>query len=203
MHNAAFGISLLKKDLPKIIKYCNEHCPIAPKDFIYPVSWAIPARKLRKEYVKDVAENYMLWGNDIEQPIFAITDLNINATNIQAYGDNNNFIRFDYNGIVFIKKYCPRGDYEAMTMKTRNTLGKSKKNLTLNIIGQFVLNSWEDKITPQVKILVYDVKDNKEDIIDRVVKESVKEAKKSKDINKINKVKVQKKIEIDDDDFVF
>lgn len=209
-HNDAFGISLPKKSLSDVIKYCNENYSPPSKDFIYPVSWEIPAKELRKEYVEQVGQAYELWGNDIEQPTFAITGLEINASLIQAYGDNNNFIRFVYNDIPFIKKYCPHGDYEAMTMKTRKTLGKSKKNLVLNIIGQFILNTWEDKISAQVKILAYDVRENKEDVIDRTVKESVKGIKKEEkreekdgSLKKKEIKKVQKKVIEDDDDFVF
>lgn len=215
-HNDAFGLNLLKKSLPNVIKYCNENYSPSSKDFVYPVSWEIPAKELRKEYVEQVGQAYELWGNDIEQPTFVITGLEINASNIMGYGENNNFIRFVYNDIPFIKKYCPHGDYEAMTMKTRKTLGKSKKNLVLNIIGQFILNAWEDKIIPQVKILAYDVKENKEDVIDRVVKESVKGIKKEekeeekgglkeedKKLQKKIQKKTQKKVIEDDDDFVF
>ena len=43
-------------------------------------------------------------------------------------------------------------------------MGKNKKDITLNLICQFVLNSWEDKITPQVKILYFDSVENVEKV---------------------------------------
>jgi hypothetical protein len=92
----------------------------------------------------------------VPEPLFAISNLKINASNINGYGENNGFIRFIYNGIVFVKKYCSATDFDNMTLKDRKVLGTNKKNLVLNIIGQFVLNSWEDKINPEVKILYFD-----------------------------------------------
>ena len=66
------------------------------------------------------------------------------------------FIRFVYNGIPFIKKYCSKTDYDEMVKNDRFIIGSNKKNLKLNLICQFVLNKWEDEVTPQVKILYFD-----------------------------------------------
>ena len=131
--------------------------PVKDLITIYPVDWEIPANKLKRAYIADVASNYAIWGNGVSEPQFAITDLHINASSIMAYGENQGFIRFTYNGITFTKKYCPAGDYDKMTMRTRKTFGVNKTPLVLNIIGQFVLNAWEDKVNPEVKILYYDV----------------------------------------------
>jgi len=110
--------------------------------------------------------------------LFAISDLRINASKINGYGENNNFIRFVHNGIVYVKKYCSASDFDTMTMKDRGVLGVNKKNLKLNIIGQFVLNSWEDKINPEVKILYFDVCEDT-NITEEIEEENTKSKKKS------------------------
>ena len=208
-HSNAFGLSFAKKDLDDIIKQCNKLMPVSSLTTTYPVDWEIKAKDLKKSDVYDVAENYIIWGNDIPQPTFAITDLHINASNIFGYGEHNGFIRFTYNGIPFIKKYCPNGDYERMTMQDRNTFGTSKKNLVLNIIGQFVLNAWEDKVIPQVKILQYDVCEDIDFYPDLGYTESVQVREKKNSGNEDESKKVVKKSEKkvkkeeDWDDFVF
>lgn len=103
-----------------------------------------------------MANAYEIWGNFVNEPIFAITNIRINASDINAYGENKGFIRFVYNKIPFIKKYCPKGDYDQMTLFDRRILGKNTKDLVLNVIGKFVLNEYEGKVFPQVKILYYD-----------------------------------------------
>lgn len=132
---------------------------------IHEVDYEVPADKLKIKDVQNVANAYQIWGNSVEEPMFAITNLKINAKDITAYGENQGFIRFVYRGIPFIKKYCPKGDYEQMVLKDRKTIGSSKKDLVLNLICSFTLNEYEGHITPQVKIWYYDsVEATKEDM---------------------------------------
>ena len=174
-HDNAGGVFLRKDALESVIKKCNEMLPVDELCTIHTVDWEIPANKLKREYVQEVAENYAVFGSTVPEPLFAISDLRINASKINGYGENNNFIRFVHNGIVYVKKYCSASDFDTMTMKDRSVLGVNKKNLKLNIIGQFVLNSWEDKINPEVKILYFDVCED----TDVVEEEDTKPKKKS------------------------
>ena len=180
-HDNAAGVFLKKEELDSVIKKCNEKLPIDQLCTIHTVDWQIEASKLKKEYVQEVAENYAVFGNTVPEPLFAITNLRINASKINGYGDNNSFIRFSYNGIPFIKKYCALTDYDTMTLRDRSVLGVNKKDLKLNLICQFILNSYEDKINPEVKILYFDV---------------VEEKNGDKNIETKTKTKI-----IDDDDF--
>lgn len=205
-HPSAFGINLDKTSLPQIIKICNEKMPLDELCTIHTVDWEIKADKLKKEYVQEVAENYTVFGNDVPEPLFAITDLHINASKINGYGDNCGFIRFVYNGITFVKKYCPIGDYDKMTMRGRNTFGINKKNLVLNIIGQFVLNSWEDRVSPEVKILYYDVREEKELDIEKSYDKALTNKEEFDIITQSDSISKKKTInleDLDDDDFVF
>lgn len=166
-HEAAFGLKIQKEKLSDIIKQVNKDFPLDTLQTIHKVDWEIPANKLKKEYVSEVAQNYEIWGNDVPSPEFVITNLVIPASEINGYGENNNFIRFTYNGIVFTKKYCSALDYDTMICKSRTTIGKPKYKVRLNIICQFVLNAWEDKVNPEVKILYFDsVKDDGKSEID-------------------------------------
>ena len=84
-----------------------------------------------------------------------------------------------------------------MTMKGRNTLGTNKKDLKLNLICQFVLNSWEDKVNPEVKILYFDVQEDKTSGVNNG-KNSIDDF--DEEFETIEK-KSKKKQVIDDDDF--
>lgn len=155
-HPNAGGISFKKENLQNIIDKCNELLPLDSLCTIHDCDWEIPANKLKREYVQEVAENYDVFGNTVPEPLFAITNLCINASQIHGYGEHNSFIRFAYHGINFTKKYCSYEDFDNMTLKEVNSFGPSRKNLKMNMICQFVLNSWEDKVTPEVKILYFD-----------------------------------------------
>lgn len=160
-HENAAGVFLKKKNVDEVIEKCNEMLPLDQLKTIYPVDWEIPANEMQVRFVKEVAENYEVWGNTVPTPTFAITNLHINASQINGYGETKSFIRFQHNGITYIKKYCPATEFDMMTLKDRHIFGANKKNLVMNLICQFQLESWEDKIYPEVKILYYDVMEDK------------------------------------------
>lgn len=197
-HSNAAGVFFQKADLDKIIAKCNEMLPLDQLCTIHDVDWEISANELKNQYVREVAENYAIWGNTVPAPTFAITNLRINASQIMGYGETKSFIRFQHNGVTYIKKYCHAKEYDMMTMKGRNTFGVNKKNLVLNIIGQFQLEVWEDKVYPQVKILYYDVIEDDNPLDVNTV------GSKDTDWDDIEtNVPAKKASVIDDDDFVF
>ena len=165
MHSNAFGIEIKKDKIQELTDSYNEKVPLSNLVTIHEVDYEVPADKLKIKDIHNVANAYPIWGNSVNEPMFAITNLRINAQDINAYGENQGFIRFVYRGIPFIKKYCPKGDFDHMVLKDRKTIGSSKKDLVLNLICSFTLNEYEGKITPQVKIWFYDSHEaTKEDI---------------------------------------
>ena len=158
-HPDAFGLKIQKDKIEELTDYCNEHLKLSDLVTIHEVDYEIEASKLKEKDIVNIANAYEIWGNTVSEPTFAITNLRIKANEIQAYGENKGFIRFVYNKIPFIKKYCPKGDYEQMTLRDRRVLGTNTKDLVLNIIGKFVLNEYEGNVFPQVKILYYDTQE--------------------------------------------
>ena len=127
--------------------------PLSELTTVYEADWEIPASKLKNVYVQEVANNYEVFGSTVPQPLFAITGIHINASQIQAFGENNNYIRFNYNGINFSKKYCKKNEYDELTLRTRNILGVNKKELDIDVVGEFVLNYYNDETYAEVKII--------------------------------------------------
>lgn len=155
-HPNAFGVSIKKKDINKAIELCNKKLKLDDLVTIHEVDYEIKADKLTPKAVMKVAESYKVWGKGIPEPTFAITDIGIPANEVIGYGENKGFIKFTYNGIDYIKKYCCKGEWEAMTLRDRNMLGENKKVLHMTIIGNFVLNEWEGQKYPQVKIKYFE-----------------------------------------------
>lgn len=152
-HEDAFGVSFKQSDLSEIIEKCNKKMPLSELTTVYEADWEIPASKLKNVYVQEVANNYGVFGSTVPQPLFAITGIHINASQIQAFGENNNYIRFNYNGVNFSKKYCKKNEYDELTLRTRNILGVNKKELDIDIVGEFVLNYYNDETYAEVKII--------------------------------------------------
>lgn len=155
-HPNAFGVSLKKSDLDKAIIACNNKLKLEDLVTIHQVDYEVDGNNLIEKSVMKVAESYDIWGKGVPEPMFAITNIKIPAKDIIGYGDNKSFIKFTYNGVDYIKKYCCKGEWEEMTLRDRNILGENKKFLQLTIIGNFVLNEWEGKHYPQVRIKYFE-----------------------------------------------
>lgn len=155
-HPKAFGVLIKKQNLKKAIDACNQKLKLTDLVTIHEVDYEVKGDRLSERAVLKVANAYGVWGKGVPEPIFAITDIVIPASEIIGYGENKGFIKFNYCGIDYIKKYCCKGEWEEMTLRDRNILGENKKVLHLTVIGNFVLNEWEGQRYPQVKIKFYE-----------------------------------------------
>lgn len=190
-HENAFGVRFSQSELGSIIKKCNEKMPVSELTTMYEVDWEIPARQLKLNYVQEVANNYEVFGSTVPNPLFAISGIKINASQIQAFGENNGSIRFNYNGVNFSKKYCKKTDYDELTLRSRKMLGVNKKELEIDIIGEFVLNYYNETVTAEVKIIDFASREIKKSEIEEV--EKVEETKQVK----TKKVKIMEEEDFD------
>lgn len=198
-HAGAFGVTFAKDKLNEIIKKCNEMLPIDTLTTVHTVDWEIPASRLKLQYVQEVAENYAVFGSMVPEPVFAITNMKINASEIKGYGENNGFIRFVHNGITYIKKYCQHDDFDNLTLKGRSVLGTNKKDLNINIIGKFQLEKFEGNIYPEVRIEYFDSEEVKKDNNSNI---SDIDSPEEDDFWEENFVSKNKKV-LDDEEFVW
>lgn len=155
-HPSAFGVDLKKENLQEAIERCNQKLKLDDLITVHEVDYEVDANTLTPKAVMKVAESYKIWGKGIPEPIFAITNIEIAASKIVGYGDNKGFIKFQYNNVDYIKKYCSKGEWEEMTLRDRNILGENKKILKMTVIGNFVLNEWDGQRFPQVKIKFFE-----------------------------------------------
>lgn len=155
-HAGAFGVTLKKENLQKAIAECNKKLNLHDLVTIHDVDYEVDGNILTPQQVRKVADSFEVWGKGIDEPVFAITNIEIPAKDITGYGENNGFIKFTYNNVDYIKKYCCKGEFEAMTLRDRGMLGENKKTLHMTIIGAFTLNEWEGQRYPQVRIKYFE-----------------------------------------------
>ena len=79
-----FVISYDCDNLGDYFKKCNEDLPLEELCTIYEVDYAIEASNLTKEDVMAVAESYRIWGNNIKEPTFYISNVEINEVKKEA-----------------------------------------------------------------------------------------------------------------------
>jgi len=75
-----------------------------------------------------------------------------------------------------------------MTHGGRGILGVNKKDLKLNLIGQFVLNTFDNKVFPEVKILAFD---------SEVIENKAEEGWENEEVKPVKATKVTDEIDFD------
>lgn len=150
-HDAAFGLSIKLDNINKLYTTIS----MLPNDNIlnYTVDAILNDKTLNSTLIEQVASNSEIWGNHIDEPLFAIENLIINSENIKLMGTKKNTIKFVYKGIIFIKFKTNEDTY--------NSIIKEKQN-KFTIIGRFSINEYNNIKTPQVIIENWSYEKSKE-----------------------------------------
>lgn len=156
-HSNAFGFKINKEKINETIKKANEALKDVEIDDVYLCDFEIPVGRLKPFHIKQVGQWEHIWGgSNLEEPLFAITNIYIPTENIQLLGERKNFIRFEARGVTFIKKYTNEDEYNRMILKQSRGLNKkAPKSIKLDIVGKFKLNTWEENVHPQVEIVAW------------------------------------------------
>src|SRR5690606_9738104 len=116
-------------------------------DFEYiHVDFEIPIESMNKNIIKQICELENLWGKGVEEPYLAITNININKSNLQLIGSKKDTISLKYNGIAYIMF---RQDYA-----TYEEIRRAKK---INVIGKAGVNEYQGNVNYQVIIEGFEV----------------------------------------------
>ena len=150
-HSFAFGTSIHKNNLDKFLKYADEK--LKEVDFnenVYDVDLIIEGdNEFLPAIICQFGELNNIWGQGMEEPLILIKNIKLNSNNIQLIGNDKTTIKFDYNGVTYIK------------FKDKDFGEELKKNNTMeiNILGRANLNNYMGKITPQIFINDYEIID--------------------------------------------
>jgi single-stranded-DNA-specific exonuclease len=159
-HEVAAGIKIPKANVGRLIELCNEKIDTTNLVNVHEVDYEIQAEHLSKANITRVAEAYKVWCKNVPEPLFVITDLIVNTEEINGYSKDGSdyvgFIKFRYKGVDFIKKYCAKTDYAAITCNDRRTFGKNKGDVRLTVICSFQLAKYEDTVYPQAVIRYFE-----------------------------------------------
>lgn len=160
-HGNAFGFKLKKSKLKEVeekIEFLLKNTKI---EDTYIVDYEIPVGRLKNQYIEQVAQWQDMWGNQLEEPLFAVTDIYIGTEKIKLIGSKQNIIKFEVNGVTFIKKYANEEIYNKIIQKQSKGLKRRVNRVKINVIGKFVINEWENMKFTQVEIVDFDsVEDN-------------------------------------------
>lgn len=143
-HPSAFGCSIPSYNINNLY---NLVATIPSSDLlVYHVDDCYTEKTLNKSIVSLIGTYGNIWGNKVDEPIFAIDDITIASTDISLMGKSKTTIKFLFNGIEFIKFKSNEEEYNKITVNEHNKF---------TIIGRFKVNEYNGNVSPQILIEDY------------------------------------------------
>jgi single-stranded-DNA-specific exonuclease len=162
-HGNAFGFEIVEKNIDLTCNKANEILKKVKIEDVHKVDYEIPIGRLKNKHVEQVGRWQDLWGNQLDEPLFAITDIYISTEKIKLIGSKQNLIKFEINNVTFVKKYVNEEIYNAMILKQAKGLNKKHvSRIKMDVIGKFVINTWDNNEYPQIEIIDFNVVEDDE-----------------------------------------
>lgn len=166
-HPNAGGYKIKADKIERTKQKLNEELKDMIIEDVYLVDYEIPVGRLKGKQIAQIGQWADIWGNTLNKPLFAVTNITLKMEDIQILGEKRNLIKFDKvigeNKITFIKKFAGEETYNKMIMKSHKGLSKTKSNkIKMDVIGEFTINKWNGNETPQIEIVDFNVSEVKE-----------------------------------------
>ena len=167
-HGNAFGITFTREQIPQLKEWCNEQLQDIDTEPVWHVDFEFDISKLKESHVKRVGQFNSSWGGfGMEEPLFAITGIQIETGDIQRLGAKATMMKFttEINGqeISFIRPFTGDEVYKEFICENAKRRGISRdsvgnKKIEVTLIGKFKINEFAGKQFAQVEIVEFDTK---------------------------------------------
>lgn len=149
-HNNAAGFSIKVSDIPKLYEYANkELADINFYEGFYEADFVVNGNcSYLTDLILQINEGKEFWGQGNKEPIVIVE--NIITNSFQAIGANKDTVKFQFNGIEYIK---------FKDKQLANKLENIKKKVSINIAGKCSVNTWGGKEKPQILIEEIEIKE--------------------------------------------
>lgn len=161
-HDNAFGVDVDINKLEEVQQEINKRLSNVSIEDVYHVDYAIPMGRLRPKHILQIGKFEDLWGNGLDEPLFAITDVYVNLEDIKLLGEKQNVLKIVKNlgddNVSFINLMNGKEMYERMTGRGTKGIVKRKSNkIGLDIIGKFKINKYNGNEYPEIQIIDFNL----------------------------------------------
>lgn len=160
-HDNAGGFEINSNLIDEAKNKINEELKNVEVEDIWHCDYSIPFGRLRPNHILQVGQFEYLWGNNLDEPLFAITDIWVDTSNIKLVGEKENVLKIEANigdyRIPFMVFNNAKKVYEELTNKGKVGLTKRVDKIGLNVVGYFKINNYEDVDYPQVEIVDFEL----------------------------------------------
>lgn len=147
-HDNAFGFSVSADNIIEVNSMINEQLKDVEFEDVFDVDFVIPYADLNIKVIESIASLADLWGNKVNEPKIAITDINIDSKSIELMGSKRNTIKFKTKNIEFIQFRTTEDRYNELT---KDAL------VNIEIVGKCSVNEYEGNKTAQIIIDDYNI----------------------------------------------
>lgn len=153
-HQNAFGLCILENYKTQFLEYLDKILADVGTEPIYNCDVIYNDENIEGDDFIAIADMKSLWGQDMDEPYICLENITINEKNVNVYKKKDITIKITLpNNISLLKFKATEEDYECLC-------GDGWKTLT--IIGKASKNEWMGRITPQLIINDYEVKQGKQ-----------------------------------------
>ena len=167
-HGNAFGITFDRENTEQLRQWCNEQLDGIDTEPTWHVDFEFDIAKLKEQHIIRVGKFENSWGGkSMEEPLFAITGIQIETGDIQRLGAKGTMMKFSTNingqEISFIRPFTGEEKYKEFICENKTTRGISRdsvgnKKIDVTIIGKFKINEFAGKQFAQVEIVEFETK---------------------------------------------
>lgn len=143
-HASAFGFSIKSEKFDDFKNITNAELENFDFNPCYYVDLEVTMDQLTDNEIFSIGSNADLWGQSIDEPLIAITNIKINADTIQFIGSKKNTLKITFpNRKVNLIKFNIKDEEKEL-------LNPNGGILTITAIGKCALNHFNGNITPQL-----------------------------------------------------
>lgn len=152
-HANAFGISIPDQKLREFHDYANNALShINFGENVYDVNFTRFANSPDlNQLVTELGQAGAIWGQGNPQPLVYVSNITVSSSNIRIMGANQDTVKIEANGMSYLKFHA-----KDLIEELKNHTG----TFTMEIVGKPNLNEWMGRVTPQMFIEDYEIKEN-------------------------------------------
>ena len=152
-HANAAGWASPCTNISKLIEYANKKLVnVNFNEGYHEVDFIVGANcSYLSNLIFELEKGAPFWGQGCPEPKIAVEDITIDTMYIQIIGQNKDTIRFNFNGITYIK-------FKAKKLIEELNAYRGKINMT--VVGRPAVNRWNGAETPQIQIEEIEIKEN-------------------------------------------
>lgn len=165
-HANAFGIDFNRNDIELLQNWCNEQLDGVDIEPTWHVDFMFDIAKLKSQHILRVGKFEQFWGGKcMEEPLFAITGIQIETGDVQRLGQSQTMMKFttNINGqeIDFVRPFTGEEMYKQFVCENNSTRGIGRnsvgnKKIDVTVIGKFKVNNFAGKDFPQIEIVAFE-----------------------------------------------